>query len=279
MDKEKRGWARVLLFILPYIFIAGGIHILGDYVCGIEYPSNEHTYIEQFLLKFFEFLGTLLALWIFMKYVDKKPFVALGFSLKNRRRELLAGFLLGALIMAFAFGFLTVLDEIIFKSIDFNRRDALVSILLFAVVAVAEEVVLRGYVLRNFMLSFNKYIALIVSSVLFAVMHGLNPNFDDMAFINLFLAGVLLGISYVYTRNLWFPIGLHFSWNLFQSYFGFNVSGQDFYSIVKFDIQDANLLNGGAFGFEGSILAVCIQIIAIAFIYKYYKSRNAINDI
>ncbi|MFI8380096.1 lysostaphin resistance A-like protein [Leeuwenhoekiella sp. NPDC079379] len=275
MEKEKMGWGRVLLFILPYIFIAGGIQILGAYVCGIEYPSNEHTYIEQFLLKFFEFLGTLLALWIFMKYVDKRPFVALGFSLKNRRRELLAGFLLGALIMAFAFGFLTVLDEIIFKSIDFNRRDALVSILLFAVVAVAEEVVLRGYVLRNFMLSFNKYIALIVSSVLFAVMHGLNPNFDDMAFINLFLAGVLLGISYVYTRNLWFPIGLHFSWNLFQSYFGFNVSGQDFYSIVKFDIQDANLLNGGAFGFEGSIVAVCIQVIAIAFIYKYYKRKVA----
>ncbi|WP_035899904.1 CPBP family intramembrane glutamic endopeptidase [Leeuwenhoekiella sp. MAR_2009_132] len=279
MEREKRGWARVLLFILPYIFIAGGIQILGAYVCGIEYPSNEHTYIEQFLLKFFEFLGTLLALWIFMKYVDKRPFVALGFSFKNRRKELLAGFLLGTLIMAFAFSFLTVLDEIIFKSIDFNRRDALVSILLFAVVAVAEEVVLRGYVLRNLMLSFNKYIALIVSSVLFAAMHGLNPNLDDMAFINLFLAGVLLGISYVYTRNLWFPIGLHFSWNLFQSYFGFNVSGQDFYSIVKFDIQDANLLNGGAFGFEGSILAVCIQIFAIVFIYKYYKCRKAINDI
>ena len=60
----------------------------------------------------------------------------------------------------------------------------------------------------------------------------------------LFLAGVLLGVSYVYTKNLWFPVALHFSWNFFEALFGFNVSGQDFYSLIDFNITEKNLLNG-----------------------------------
>jgi len=75
------------------------------------------------------------------------------------------------------------------------------------------------------MYSFGKPIALVVSAILFSIMHGQNPAFDYLAFINLFLAGVMLGLPYIFNKNLWFPIALHFSWNFFQSLFGFKVSG------------------------------------------------------
>jgi hypothetical protein len=35
---------------------------------------------------------------------------------------------------------------------------------------------------------------------------------------------------------------MHLSWNLFQTLFGFNVSGKDTYSIIEFNITEENLL-------------------------------------
>ncbi len=105
-------------------------------------------------------------------------------------------------------------------------------------------------------------------------MHIANPNMDWFSFLNLFLAGILLGITYTYTKNLWFPIALHFSWNLFQTLFGFNVSGQDFYSLIEFKITDNNMINGGDFGFEGSIFSVIAQVLAIGAIWFYYNKNQ-----
>ena len=97
---------------------------------------------------------------------------------------------------------------------------------------------------------------------------------DLFSFFNLVLAGIFLGIAYIYTKNLWFPIALHFSWNLFQTLLGFKVSGQESYSIIEFNLKENNLINGGEFGFEGSILSVMFQIVFIIVIVKYFKKES-----
>ena len=125
------------------------------------------------------------------------------------------------------------------------------------------------------MYSFNKYVALILSSFLFSILHGLNPDFSFISFIDLFLAGIMLGLPYTFNKNLWFPIALHFSWNFFQSLFGFNVSGLDSYSLIEFSIPEPNLINGGGFGFEGSILSMIMQVIVIVVMYVVYN-RNQV---
>ena len=155
-----------------------------------------------------------------------------------------------------------------------NWRSIFYSILVFTCVSFSEELLIRGYVLKNFMSSFNKYFALIMSSLIFALMHGANPNISLIPLFNLFLAGILLGTSYIYTKNLWFPIGLHFGWNLFQTLFGFNVSGQDFYSLIEFKITASNLITGGAFGLEGSIYSIVIQVVLIVFLIMYFERKN-----
>jgi len=169
---------------------------------------------------------------------------------------------------------LVFLNEISFVKLNINLYKIFISTLLFIFVALSEEVMFRGYILKNLMLSFNKYIALIVSSLLFATIHIGNPNMTWFSFLNIALAGVFLGLSYIYTKNLWFPIALHLSWNLFQTLLGFKVSGQGSYSIVEFNINENNLLNGGDFGFEGSLLSLVFMLIAIVFIYKYYKKQE-----
>lgn len=277
---RHRGWLRVLGIIFPYFIIVGVFQLIGYLISGVDVNdiNFEKTSEQKMIINFFSLIGTFFVLWIFMKYNDKEPFIKLGFQTKNRLKDFIAGILIGAIIMASGYAILLSLEEIHFERILFDIKEITISILLFIMVAIAEEVLFRGYILKNLMVSFNKYVALIVSSILFALLHGFNPNIDLFSLTNLFLCGILLGLSYIYTKNLWFPIALHLSWNLFQSLFGFNVSGQDFYSLVEFNIIENNLLNGGAFGFEGSILSILFQLVVIFSIGYYYTRKKTLNN-
>ncbi len=284
MDKTNEfrhnGWLRVLAIIIPYFVIVGVFQAIGYFLSGADVfdVNHEMTSEQKLIIKFCSLIGTFLTIWIFMKFVDKEPFIKLGFQTKNRLKDFIVGFLIGAIVMACGYLLLLSLEEIQFVHLLFDTKEIIFSILLFIIVAFAEEVVFRGYVLKNLMTSFNKYVALIISSFLFAVAHGINPNIDLLSLANLFLAGIILGITYIYTKNLWFPIALHLSWNLFQTVFGFNVSGHDTYSLIEFSIKENNLLNGGDFGFEGSILSVIFQIIIIISIGLYYRKRITKNN-
>ena len=178
--------------------------------------------------------------------------------------------------MGAAFLFLFSLNEIVFVDFSFNLNIVLLSIILFTGVSVFEEVVFRGYMLKNLLESFNPYLALFISSIFFSLIHGSNPNVTTLGLCNIFLAGFFLGASYVFTKNLWFPIALHFSWNFFQSMFGFKVSGLDSYSIIEFTIPENNMLNGGEFGCESSYLSIIILILGIFIIWNYFKNNSGI---
>ena len=271
-----KGWQRILLLILPYIFIVGIFQLIGALISGVEMTDLEaqQTSIQQLIVSAFDLVGTFLVLWIFMKFVDKENFIKLGFQTQNRLKEFSVGIIIGLIIMLMGYSLLIHFEEIFFTKVNFDLKELIISIILFTIVAIVEETLFRGYILKNLMSSFNKYIALVISSILFSLMHGFNPNVDLFSLFDLFLAGIVLGLSYIYTRNLWFPIAMHLSWNLFQTLLGFNVSGQDTYSIIEFKTNESNLINGGAFGFEGSYLSIIAEIITIIGIGIYYNRKK-----
>ena len=281
MKTKHRGWIHILLLIIPFFLIVGLVQLAGFWAAGYDISTVGDMKSPAFRAysSYLELTGTIIVLWLFMRYVDRLPFVELGFQIKDRLKEFFVGVLGGGVIMILGFLILIAFNEINFTNFFYDGIQLLLSVLLFVSVAVLEEVLLRGYILRNLMISFNKYVALVISSLLFASMHLANPNMDLFSFIDLFLAGILLGISYIYTKNLWFPIGLHLGWNFFQSLLGFNVSGQDFYSLVEFKIAEANTFNGGAFGFEGSILSIIAEILFIFTIWFYYFKKQPTNTL
>ncbi len=213
-------------------------------------------------------------LWLFMKFIDKQPLIEIGFQTKGRLKEFNYGLIMGLVIMAFAYVSLSLIGEIVFENYIFDLQKIFLSIILFIGVSVFEEVIFRGYMLKNLLESFNPYVALFISSIFFSLIHGSNPNVTTLGLCNIFLAGFFLGASYIFTKNLWFPIALHFSWNFFQSMFGFKVSGLDSYSIIEFTIPKNNMLNGGEFGFESSLLSIIILIIGTFIIWNYFKKNN-----
>ncbi|WP_298248358.1 type II CAAX endopeptidase family protein [uncultured Christiangramia sp.] len=277
-QSKYQGWLRILLIIFPYILIVGVFQIIGGALMGFTYNDLEieKTPVQRLIIQTFSFLGTMLVVWIFLKYVDKEKFIEIGLKFKNNMKSFWTGFAIGAFIILSGFGILEILGEINIQNINFDFKQILISITIFVLVSLTEEILFRGYVLRNLMYSFNKYIALLISAVLFSLMHGFNPNIDIIGSTNIFLAGILLGITYIHTKNLWFPIALHFSWNFFQTILGFNVSGQNTYSVIKLSLPEKTILNGGAFGFEGSILSLIAILITIVAISIHYKRKKLI---
>lgn len=86
---------------------------------------------------------------------------------------------------------------------------------------------------------------------------------------------MLLAAAYIYSRNLWFPIAIHFAWNFTQSaIFGANVSGNALSkTLITSKIQGAEWFTGGQFGPEGSIQATLFCLIA-AIILLILSHRN-----
>lgn len=271
---NHNGWIKALLsFFLIFIPQILGTAVLLIFQYDLSKISSARIDLNTMIvLEYSMIIFMAILLWLFMKFIDKQPFVQIGLQTKGRLKEFNYGILLGFIIMTTAFLFLLSINEIVFSNFSFSLDKVLLSVILFVGVSIFEEVVFRGYLLKNLLESFNPFVALFISSIFFSLIHGSNPNVTTLGLCNIFLAGFFLGASYVFTKNLWFPIGLHFSWNFFQAMFGFKVSGLDSYSIIEFTIPENNILNGGEFGFESSILSLLIILFSTILIWKYYKS-------
>lgn len=212
----------------------------------------------------------------------KLPFSGLGLSLKGWGRSLLRGALFVVFLYVVGFGLSLLLGAVEVVGLLFSPISLLVSLLLYFFVAVTEEVIGRGFILGRMLDGgINKFVALFISAVLFSLMHLFNPNFAFVPFLNIMLAGCFLGASYIYTRNLCFPIALHWFWNWIQgSVLGYKVSGNEFSNenLLILHFPEENLINGGTFGFEGSILCSLLLVLGTVIILRHYYKGLEIKD-
>ncbi|MEF8783628.1 MAG: CPBP family intramembrane glutamic endopeptidase [Haloarculaceae archaeon] len=141
----------------------------------------------------------------------------------------------------------------------------------FVAVAVLEEFAVRGYLLTNVAEGLRGYVstdrtavwvAILGTAGLFGVLHAANPGGNWLSFLNITLAGVLLGIAYAATGRLAFPIGLHTTWNFgLGPLFGLPVSGlRADTALVPVRVDGPRLVTGGSFGPEGGL----VMLVALA---------------
>ena len=269
-------WARIVLVIFAYIIMTGVFQMLGMLLMHVSIPDRlaflSFSLQQHVILSAMGLIPLALIIYTFRKYIDRKSISSMGFSLQNRTRDIVAGFLIAVILFVFGSLILVLLKAICLTYIGFDLTSFLLSLVLFTIVAFNEEILMRGYILNNLMGSTNKYLALLISAVIFSVLHGMNANVSLLALVNLMLAGIILGSTYIFTRNLWFPISLHLFWNFFQGpVLGYSVSGMKISSIFKVTLTGSDTVNGGQFGFEGSLVCTVLLIIAIALIMGYYQ--------
>lgn len=241
---------------------------------GIE--MQEGSLPSLFLERLLMLVGYLSAAVLVLRW-RKLPLSLLGMSLRGRGEDLLAGLGVAVLLYAVGFGTSLLMGTVEIASVQWVPRDLLGTLLFFLLVAVTEEVMLRGFVLgRMLSAGMNRFVALFLSSALFSAMHLFNPNFALLPFVNILLAGCLLGASFLYTRNLCFPVVLHWFWNWLQGpVLGYEVSGMDSgETLLTLRLTGSDLLTGGSFGFEGSLLCTVLLVVGTLAIVAYYERRG-----
>ena len=283
VPRIKYGWLRAVLFFISFFIFIAVFDLIGIAIVSSiseysfeEYISDTKLLMENkmmLLMMVSQLFGTLFTVWIFQKFVNREPFTSIGLEFSGYKDDFVSGLFLGVGLIVLGFGTLYIFNFLSVASIQFSLIDQLFYLSLFAVVSLNEEIAIRGYILQNLSRSFNKYIALVLSSLVFMIMHIGNPNMSAVPLFNLFLAGLLLGVYCIHKNNLWFPIGAHITWNYFQGpVLGFEVSGNDVDSIFIQSLNGSELITGGEFGFEGSIILTTFMIIGIIYLDRRYSS-------
>lgn len=278
-----QGWIRVVLYVIGvsaivYAFQVYGNEIMNQFKVGAE--EGDESILNFGILYGLMGLCIFLLTWLMRKFVDRKSFASLGFTWRGYSNEAGLGFFAALAMLGMGSLILVASGYISFIAVKIVINPLLLEIAMMIVVAFVEELLFRGYLLNNLLQSMNKWVALIISAALFAVFHQANPEVNVFAIVNILLAGLLLGINYIFTKNLWFSICFHFAWNYFQGpVLGYDVSGLKLTSIVQQTITGPEVWTGGPFGFEGSLLCPLLFVVAIAiFAYVFSKRYQPVLD-
>ncbi|HPH95990.1 MAG TPA: type II CAAX endopeptidase family protein [Anaerolineaceae bacterium] len=225
------------------------------------------------------------------RFLDRRPLRDFGFALdRNWWLDLGFGLLLGAGLMAAIFGVEYALGWVeIRATLQTNSNTFGIGIILyigmFLGVAMEEEIMARGYWLRNLAEGFTGrwlkprgalLLAYAISSAIFGLLHLGNENASLVSTLNLVMAGLMLGLPYVLTGELAIPIGLHMTWNFFQgNVFGFPVSGgAPGTTFIAIQQGGADLWTGGAFGPEAGLVGVLAMLLGTGAIVLWVRLRR-----
>ena len=153
------------------------------------------------------------------------------------------------------------------------------TVLLFAGVALAEELLFRGFIFQRLIVGLGQLPAQLIMAGYFLLTHLNNPGMAGevkvLASINIFIASLVFGLVFIRTKSLAMPLGLHFMANLVQGgVLGFGVSGTDQSGLLKPVFSEAPVwLTGGQFGLEASIFGLICVVIIFMLIQKWDQRK------
>ena len=266
----KYGWLRAIIGLPIFFVIVRATGSLPQYIMRfLNIQNGRLVYVTNSLV----FL--LLGIYLVRTFIDRKSFTSLGFSINGITKDALSGLAGAFIIMSLGFGILYILGCVDIVSVDFSITTLLFWAVYLLLAAALEELPMRGYMLNNMMCSMNSYLAIGIIGLIFGFIHATGQNVSAIGILNCTLLGVMAGLFYIRSENLWMPIMFHAGWNFFQgTVFGFRVSGIAFdYALLSTTLSGNEFLTGGSYGFEGSLILTCLTIPAIILYEMNYRKR------
>lgn len=276
----RSGW-RILLFGFAFlaIFFLIAIFLWIGYAIYVNAGAPSIPYgavLADLLFRLNMLVAALGAGYICVRLFEGLPWRSLGLTLhQGWLRDLVIGCVLGFAALAVAVGIATAGGGLRFSlgssALGMIRSLGGSAVLLF-VAALAEEALFRGYPLQTLTRARLVVVALLLTSVPFGLAHISNPNaIPGATLANTMLAGIWLGVAYLRTRSLWFPLGLHWAWNwALGSVFGLPISGKNLVSNPLLQGNDVGpaWLTGGAYGIEGGVACTITLVIFTLFVWR-----------
>lgn len=251
-------WLRIVQFpLVRIIVLGGGLTFL------MAWTEEQVSHVKDNPV-----LGAVIALGLGVvalgiyassaRWVERRETIEL--TLPGAGREFALGGLLGAGIYTACVVVLMVLG--VYRVEGLNPYSFLLPAVAMSVKsAVFEELVFRGVILRSIEKMWGTWAGLIISSAAFGFLHLINPDATLKGAVYISIeAGLLLGAAYLVTRRLWICIGFHMLWNYVQSaVFSGIVSGAvSDPGLIRDRLEGPDLLTGGSFGMEQSVVALIL---------------------
>lgn len=260
-NKGVMNFTPIFLLIIAYSFIQG---ILFEYVLknlvGYNIISVLCSYIFSAVILLF-----------FVKYFEKTTFDYFGFSKENNLVAVKAGLGLAIFYVVGVVAILLMSNSIsLTLSKDLKIGTIIILIILVLMQSFLEEIVFRGYLMTRLAAKKGKWIATILSSLFYLVFRMSNPTTSKLDLINIFLISIVMSLLYWYFDNVLIIAIFHAFWNCISGViFGFNISGirvPDSIFIVE-AISDKQILIGGSYGIEGTIITTVFFAILGLLVY------------
>lgn len=310
--RPRAGWRLLIQFLLFMLVTIGGQAVLGIGLGIYGALAGENVADPAFLAAMMSsplmrivsgvisMIAILVSYLVASRWLDRRPLRDFGFHF-NRNWWLDFGFglFLGAILMVFIFlveravGWIEVTGTLQSQVPGVSFWTGILAwVLVFTFVGIYEEMLSRGYQLRNLAEGLNfkavsprtaLLLAYLISSSFFGLLHASNPNATVISTVNLIVAGLFLGFGYVLTGELAIPIGLHMTWNFFQgNVFGFPVSGMNTpATIIAIQQGGPELWTGGPFGPEAGLIglvAIAIGMVLTALWVKVRYGRAVLQE-
>ncbi len=291
-------WRVILHFVLLFVGLQITSAILRPLFSGAESNSDSGpdpvANMVALLLTGLTYVVVTIAA---AKFLDRRRFSDYGLVWNTQwRRDLLFGLLLGGLLMGgifaieLAMGWITI-EGMFVTLIPFPFFVAfLIFLVQMTLVGTYEELVFRGYQMKNIAEGLNLgplstktslFLAWIVTSILFGLIHAANPGATVGTTLKITLAGFFLALPFLLTGELALSIGVHIAWNFFQgNVFGFPVSGLTFFRTTIFNTVQGgpDLWTGGGFGPEAGLLGfIGIIVGSLAMIWWVKRTRGTLD--
>ena len=274
-----QGWLRALLFLIAFGLLAG--ISLGIYLFVLHKGSPDKTGLEN-LMKGNNLLVTtaiifaisLLLTFVFRHWVDRKSFISLGLDFSGHGGEAIAGGMLAIFIICASSLLLKATGHLKWMDIIFDSRSLFLSFGSVVIISFYEELIFRGYILNNLLDSFPGWLALVISALLFMIFHWTGQSsIGFFTLANSLIMGLILGLNYMYSRNLWFSFCFHIAWKFMEGP-AFGYSGDEsFQTFLQPELNGDVNITGGANGLEGSVILTAVALLSLIALYLFLQRK------
>ena len=223
------------------------------------------------------FIVLLAAYYYLFRLYDKRKITEL--SIKYLLKEMFGGFIFGFSTISLSIFILYLLGYYQAISISTSHYSIkFFTVLMFA--AIVEDLFHRGLIVRVCENWLGTNLTLVIAMLVEMQLHIYNPNTNLFSLSLYLIWGFTMGMMFIYTKRIWLPFFFHLGWNFSQPFYGSNLSGlNDMGSIIQSKFNGPELLTGGAFGIENSIITISFLLfIGIALYYLAKKEGKIVKS-
>lgn len=268
---------RDIIVILIAVVLA---QIIGGANVSSLMKNHLYTLIKVDLISPFVYGAVFyLFFWWLKKKFFKAEFPAINFPPRFRGRYFIYAF---SLIILIAIGYSIIGVTVKYPSLNhYEFHQNLISMICadFLVAPFVEEIAFRGVILGQVAKRYNTWTGIIVSSLLFGLVHLMNGALNFTSAIQLVVSGTLMGcllaVVYVHEHSIWADYTIHALYNLIETLLPAQVAITHDWPIQFIFNHHQQIITGGQYGADCSIInMVAYALVTLGVLYVAHRQHH-----